>query len=280
MSKRVQKQIAQKQMSKRIVQKRIIPKRMKLTKNPGKPAASVILRYSNKSQIRLQNLKLLLSLIKLQPNIEIILSVMENDIPAHVDLTGIRKIFTPDHFESSKANNIGANAAKTDIFIFQDADIVFRLNNYAKIIEAIKSKYESVLIGRDCVNLGGDSLPTNISALLKMLKVERGVASRDAPGGCSAISRKAFIRVGGHCELFKVYGWEDCYYRYKVQILTEQIDFKNRMYHLNHEMNYQAGHQADNAHLYSELLTRDNGTCLQCATRDRNFLSKHYEYLK
>jgi len=239
MSKRVQKQIAQKQMSKRIVQKRIIPKRMKLTKNPGKPAASVILRYSNKSQIRLQNLKLLLSLIKLQPNIEIILSVMENDIPAHVDLTGIRKIFTPDHFESSKANNIGANAAKTDIFIFQDADIVFRLNNYAKIIEAIKSK-----------------------------------------GGCSAISRKAFIRVGGHCELFKVYGWEDCYYRYKVQILTEQIDFKNRMYHLNHEMNYQAGHQADNAHLYSELLTRDNGTCLQCATRDRNFLSKHYEYLK
>jgi GT2 family glycosyltransferase len=103
---------------------------------------------------------------------------------------------------------------------------------------------------------------------------------RDAPGACIALSRDAFIKVGGCCELFKVYGWEDVYFRYKVKTLTKQTCLNAQMIHMPHETNYQIDKQPVNAPLYHELLYTDNGDCVKLSMRDREYLLSHYPTIR
>jgi predicted glycosyltransferase involved in capsule biosynthesis len=220
--------------------------------------------------------------LKNVPFAEVIIAAMEKDLPSNSYITSprTRKYFTEDPFESSKANNIGASKAQTDIFVFQDADIIFNPDIYRKIVNVIKNKgFESVRVGSNCVNLGNEATSrayNNDSELQKLLSQNPSGASRDAPGGCSAISREAFIRIGGHCELFKKYGWEDCYYRHKVGKLTMNTNLENGMFHLWHETNYQAGSQPVNAPLYSDLLSTDEGDSKELSERDRIDLLEKY----
>lgn len=231
---------------------------------------SVIIRYSNRSKAREYNLNALLDLIVPKNNLEIILSVMEQNI--NIKHQRVRKIFTPNPFESSKANNRGAAVATTDIFVFQDADIIFDPLLYDGIVHQIRNGFETVRVAEQCINVVG----SNDAARLVKKTFGEGAARRDAPGACVALSRKAFIRIGGHCELFKVYGWEDCYFRYKAAKLTKHHCLKGQMIHLGHEENYQAGKQPVNAGLFSELLSTDGGNCLRLAERDRiDLLSKY-----
>ncbi len=268
-----------------------VPKRKKHIKHIQMPKTitldktiSIILRYCNKSQYRYRNLKILINNLKRLQNAEIILSIMDDKQPKLEDISNqIIKIYNPEPFESSKANNIGANAAKTNILIFQDADIIFDNIYYQQIIDKINKGYESIRVGQTCVNLGElitHQISTGETDLDKLLSKHTNDSIRDAPGGCSAITREAFIRIGGFCELFQKYGWEDCYYRTKLHKLTKHTDLKACMYHLWHEENYQAGYQAENAHLYNEILTKDNGNCEWCSQRDKKHLTTHYENLK
>jgi len=242
-----------------------------------KKVASVILRYCNQSRSRARNLRILLHHLAKIPTLEIVVSVMDKDFTPHVE---VKKIFTPGTFESSRANNIGAAAATTDILIFQDADIIFEASCYTKIIQSICAGQESVRVGEQCVNLGAVNVPKLQRNPTAFLKHRFKTCLRDAPGACIALSRSAFIKVGGHCELFKVYGWEDCYFRYKVKTLTKQSCLNQQMIHLPHEENFQMGHQADNAHLYQELLYTDGGNCIKLSERDRKFLLEQYPTLR
>jgi len=248
---------------------------------------SIILRYSNRSKHRLRNLRILLKVIQTVPFAEIIISVMEDDIPDGDIQLNERTIkhFTPDPFESSKANNIGASLANSDIFIFQDADILFNTANYRKIVDHLsKGNFESARVGQSCANLGefyvsqiagnNEEAENKLQALLQQTS---SGAMRDAPGGVSAITRKAFIKVGGFCELFKKYGWEDCYYKYKVGTLVSKVDLKGDLFHLWHEENYQSGHQAVNAQLYNDILA---GNAENFAKRDRDALLDAYKVFK
>ncbi|MBD3407207.1 MAG: glycosyltransferase [Candidatus Lokiarchaeota archaeon] len=236
--------------------------------------ASVIIRYTNRSLSRARNLKILLDYIWPLNNIEIILSVMEHDIK--IKHKKVHKIFSPDKFESAKANNIGAHNASTNIFIFQDADIMFHRKCYQKIINNINSGFGSIRVGERCVNLGENNIPKLKRNPELILRHEFNSCFRDAPGACIALSRKSFKDVGGHCELFKVYGWEDVYFRYKVKKLTSQKCLNQQMIHLPHEINYQMGKQAVNAELYQELLSVDGGDCIKMSNRDREDLLRKY----
>lgn len=242
------------------------------------PEASLIIRYSHSSDARLHNLCVVAANAARVLNLEIIISCMGRDIPYATP--GAKRLFTSGDFESSKANNIGAAAATTDIFIFQDADIIFKPDYYQGILDAVKRGAESVRVGQTCINLNGKAASTLVTpqAIDNLLRgLGNSDAVRDAPGACIAVTRKAFVRVGGHCELFRCYGWEDCYFRYKISKLTEQAFLGGQMVHLPHEDNFQVGRQAENAQLYYDILYTDGGDCLRLAQRDREHLQDAYQ---
>jgi predicted glycosyltransferase involved in capsule biosynthesis len=207
---------------------------------------------------------------------EIIVVVMEKDIDLK-KLTWVRKKFVAAPFESARANNIGASMATTNIFFFQDADILFRVAYYDMIVKRMMTEsYESARIGEQCVNMSRDhvmKIRINAKYVDDLVSKQYQTCLRDAPGACIAMTRDAFVRVGGHCELFKCYGWEDCYMRVKVRRLTKQFSLGKQTLHLAHETNYQMGQQAVNAPLYQALLGKDFDKCVQ---RDRKFLIGHY----
>jgi len=241
-----------------------------------KPAASVILRFRNSSTTRLRNLWLVTEVIHDVPEIEIIISAMELDIPG--DLPG-KVVLTREPFSSSRANNIGANAASSNIFIFQDADIIFHPRYYRKFVQVLtESGFETARLGQNCLNI---SNPRSLfdrrgEALYQHIDQYATDAIRDAPGACCAMTRAAFCRIGGFCELFSVYGWEDCYFRYKVTGLTKFTSLDGKMLHLPHEENYQAGFQQANAHLYHDILYTDGGNGIRLSQRDAEALSSRY----
>lgn len=238
--------------------------------------ASVILRFANRSTSRLRNIRVLIDHIKRRDNLEIIISAMDKDL---TDIKKAKKKFTPGTFESSRANNIGAAMASTNILIFQDADIIFGLKAYDQVIQKIKDGLEMVRVGEKCVNLNAQSakrMVGNLAHVDRTLSKKFKSGMRDAPGACIAIGKKAFTKIGGYCELFKVYGWEDCYFRYKANKLTKHTCLHKQMIHLPHEINFQMKHQAKNADLYSAAIYTDGGNCKRLARRDRKALYKRY----
>lgn len=240
-------------------------------------AASVIFRYSNRSQRRLRNLNTLIKYASRKNDIELIISTMEINNPF---IGGAKNIFTNRPFESAQANNIGASHATSNILIFQDADIIFTLHQYNYIIKAITEEgYDAVRVGERCVNLSEPNsmfMSKSVDNMIKILSQTFNDCFRDAPGACVAFSRDAFIRIGGHCELFKVYGWEDCYLLYKMNKLCKVKRLNGQMLHLSHEENYQIGKQPVNSKLYYEILYTDGGNGLKCAERDKADLIKKY----
>lgn len=239
--------------------------------------ASIIFRFSNRSAVRDQNLRVILEYLKRKcKEYELIVVAMEKDINLSRQ-TWVRKRFVDAPFESARANNIGAAMATTGLFFFQDADIIFRVGYYDQIVKRITTEaYESARVGEQCVNMSRDHVKKILRSVQytdDMVSKQYSTCLRDAPGACMAITREAFIRVGGHCELFKCYGWEDCYMRVKVKRMTKQFSLGKQTLHLAHETNYQMGQQAVNAPLYQELL--GNGFD-KCVKRDRKFLIGHY----
>lgn len=240
---------------------------------------SVILRFCNKSYNRLRNLLVLLGLLRSVPFVEVIVVVMGDDIGDGVVSFGgrFRKVFVGGggEFESSRANNVGASVAGSDVFVFQDADIVFDPEVYSRVLDLMVGGVESVKVGRSCVDLGED-----VTAGVGVGGVDFGLLGggsvRDAPGGCSAITRGAFVRVGGYCELFKYYGWEDFYYRYKTEQCCNHVVLDCCMFHLWHECNFQCGGWNRHRDLFDELLADSCG----CVERDRLFLVERYEGLR
>lgn len=233
--------------------------------------ATVIFRYRNTPD-RLPGLLAILNHIKDNKQLEIILSVMDNDVQVPFG----KKIFSQGQFENSLANNIGASHASTNIFIFQDADIIFPNNFYDEMIKSLNNgEAEAIRIGERCVNYFKHTITP--SQLLEFSESGgNGPCSRNAPGACLAITRQAFIRIGGWCELFKVYGWEDCYMRYKVQNMCNYKSLNKTTVHLPHHENYQIGQQPQNSELYYEILR----SLQSCVDRDHKFLVDKYPTLR
>jgi predicted glycosyltransferase involved in capsule biosynthesis len=265
--------------------------------------ASVIIRFTNKSPHRVNNLMALIRHISKNPNVEIIVSAMEEDVKYPKDIEKLKfgrnpkraKLihnFSRKKFASTVANNIGASLANTDVLIFQDADILFHNSNYDRIIERIRKGAKAIRVGEDCLNLSMENTKkiqveakankqqSIYNHFKKMEGSKKGC--RDAPGACTAVSRKAFIEIGGWCERFLVYGWEDCHFRYKVKKLGKD-NYKSLqapMLHLAHEVNYQSKHQPDNANLYSQLVSANAKEYASLLSVDRKDLLAKYPQIK
>jgi hypothetical protein len=241
----------------------------------SRPRASVIVRFANRSDDRARNLRIVIGHLHRLPDLEPIISVMETDIAG---LDRVRKNFVPAPFESARANNIGASLASADVFLFQDADILMESDDYHLVMEKIDEGYECVRAADRCLNLADSDVsrfgkPDEVDDAIRN---SQGSSTRDAPGAFTAITREAFLRIGGYCELFQVYGWEDCYFRLKAARLTRMTWLDRRLIHLPHEENYQMTYQPVNAGLFRELLETDGGDCVQLAGRDRLELVTKY----
>lgn len=264
------------------------------------PEASIIIRFTNRSEARLKNLITVARQASWNPNLEIIIVAMEKEAnlnPLKFDgqpgRAKLVKHFTEQPFSSSKANNIGASLAQSDILIFQDADILFSPDAYKRIIKKIKEDgYEAVRVGEWCQNLSHrntkklvnahfNSGPIGMGAVGKALRAANETKScrRDAPGACHAIRKDVFVQNGGYSELFEVYGWEDCYFRFKMKQLR-QANLEMPMLHLHHEINYQMAHQPDNNHLYSQLTSANPKEYESLLKRDRKDLLEKYPSLR
>lgn len=266
------------------------------------PKASVILRFVNKSNHRVHNLMTLIRHISHNPNVEIIVSCMENDVTYPADILKLKASirgrarlihnFDKRPFASTTANNIGASIAKSNVLIFQDADIIFSISAYNTIIKKItKDGFEAVRVGEDCLNLSQQNTTKlhqeyqkkfSVSPAVHFFNVKKQMGkkgSRDAPGACTALSKKAFTKIGGWCELFQVYGWEDCYFRFKVSKTLNKTCLGMPMIHLAHEINYQARHQPDNAHLHGALVSANPKEYMSIIKRDQAALKEKYPRL-
>jgi predicted glycosyltransferase involved in capsule biosynthesis len=194
----------------------------------------------------------------------------------------IRVIWSPEKFSSAVANNRGAAVASTDILIFQDADIIFPNEYYDLLIEQIKSGFEATRVGEICSQyprpvINDQMFDAEMKRLSQYNPIFRDAAhiprgTRHAPGACQAYSRAGFIKIGGWCELFRVYGWEDCYQNVKVRNHLKHSSLNKFMLHLAHEENYEMKEQKKNRGFYQEVLD-DSAACVE---RDRKFLQEKY----
>ncbi len=243
---------------------------------------TVIIPFVNKSKSREKNLKFVLENLRRVPELEIIVSVMEDDVELP---SFVRKIWTPDTFIKSQAINIGASQAATDIFVHHDADILAHSRAYRLLLDAInKDNYESVVLSDTCTNLGTATFDKYFSEVQDYKTVDkvieadpfRGTHSRKAPGACLALARSAFIRIGGYCELFQVYGWEDSYMKRKTSVLTKYKNLNMLLFHLPHERHYQAHLQPTNRKLFYATLSRNGEHIPALAERDRQDLLRKY----
>jgi len=264
----------------------------------AKAKASVIIRFTNKSNQRVNNLMTLIRYISKNRNVEIIVSAMEENVQYPKSISKLQlknpkraKLihhFTNKKFASTVANNTGASLANTNILIFQDADILFHNSNYNRIIKQIEKGMKAIRVGEKCLNLSIENTKkihieaesNKSQAILNYFdRIQKsGKGCRDAPGACTAINRKTFINIGGWSERFLVYGWEDCYFRYKIKKLgkNKYKSLQAPMVHLAHEINYQSKHQADNANLYSQIISANSEKYTAILKRDRTELLKKY----
>ncbi len=140
------------------------------------------------------------------------------------------------------------------------------------------------MLSDTCTNLGGAALKkyfsdvTDYTVVDKVIEEDpfRGAHSRKAPGACLAFSRSAFVRIGGYCELFQVYGWEDSYMKRKTSVLTKYKNLDTRIFHLPHERHYQAHLQPTNRKLFYATLSRSGEHIPSLAERDRQDLLQKY----
>jgi hypothetical protein len=230
--------------------------------------ASIIVRYSNRSPRRERNLKIVVSQASKIKDCEVLVSVMEHDTLLS---GGFTKKFVPDAFELCRASNIGASSSSANVFIIQDADILVETASYHGLIDAISSGCESAVVGEQCTDLSEHNVPPfqqsdRIDALVGEFRNTR--PSRKGLG-IFAISREAYVRIGGYCELFKVYGWDDCYMALKMKKATKFTDLSRPVVHLAHEVNYQSQFQPTNAETYYQLLYANDSEFQTLLDRDR-----------
>lgn len=110
------------------------------------------------------------------------------------------KIITLDHAGVSCQRNVGAQAARSDWYVFVDADSVLLPGFIARIREYIQKKHARFFTTWFKADV--DDPMYAISAFIMNISLELGVIVKKpwAPGPLTVIRRDAFLSVGGYNE--------------------------------------------------------------------------------
>lgn len=119
-----------------------------------------------------------------------------------------------ENFNLAKTRNLGANQAKTDWIIFSDVDTVYDRDLFERMIEL---KHDTVA-GRSRMDV-----PT-------MEQIGLNFPTYECANSPILIRRELFDSVGGYCELYDKWGYEDSDFEHKLEGGIPAFD--SRSYHI------------------------------------------------
>lgn len=173
------------------------------------------------------------------PNIDII--VIEQDRALHIPdesiypcRHGLADATLDKPFNKSLAFNTGVSKAKHNKLLLHDADIMvpgWYINKISKLLD----KYEGCHLGQQVLYLTPNSTSeVNTNKTLTNKQCESAVDYFE--GGSLAITKEAYIRIGGFDERFIGYGVEDCEFYQRMKECTKFVEDRTvRMIHLWHD---------------------------------------------
>lgn len=200
---------------------------------------SFVILYRHKDLTRFANLKRVIEWANSFSESEVIL--VEQDTHSkisHLNLP-VRHIFTKSKmpFNRSWGFNVGAKAAKSDVLVLTDCDLM--MDPY-KFIEALRliSTYECVSPYSSVIDLDAQESNGRLDQIMSINRPGRGETDNqkiNICGGMTMFRKEAFLRIGGYNEDFVGWGGEDDFMAIKVKNFLSWHEQNARCYHLFHE---------------------------------------------
>jgi len=183
------------------------------------PDVSVVIPVRDRSGARLANCLASLGWQDLDPHrVEVVMSDLGSDA-SH--LPGVRRLAaargarlvetpTPGPWNRSKALNVGIQAARSDIVLCTDADMIFQQNFLSTILEAHERHGGEVMVLCRCWDLP-PSVPERSWGLedFPALKAKARLRETSGTGACQAAARAFFEHGRGYDEKLRYWGFED-----------------------------------------------------------------------
>ncbi len=176
---------------------------------------------------RLPQFNACINSLRAQKDVECEIIVVEQSlVPEFKTLlpADVRYIHTPISppelpFNRSWALNVGAVAARGELLVLHDADLVVPVCFAKRIVELLKQGLEAVRLPRFIFYLNEpSSIAVQTNSNFDQLKaIDRVVANNPTP---VAITKQAYLRIGGHDEAFYGWGGEDNEFRDRLKTLN------------------------------------------------------------
>lgn len=137
---------------------------------------------------------------------------------------GVRYVHAPassgEAFSRARAFNRGAHAARGDVLVFHDGDLLAPAAYGRAVLERFEQGYDVMDLKRFIFYLDeGDSLALASGVDLAALRAPRRVVQNSTGGGSLAVGREGFERVGGYDGTFIGWGGEDVEFWERAQRL-------------------------------------------------------------
>lgn len=200
---------------------------------------SYIICHSNTSEYRYSNLKALVKYLRnnFKDDVEIVLSEQGYN---KTELEGIDKhVLFEDNglFQRSKVLNNGVVVACNEKIFVGDNDVILSVEAINKCVQML-DEYDSVNPYDRIIDLSEHD--SNSFKMFLNLYFENNWAVRDSTvfsGGCFAITRENYLKIGGFDENIIGWGAEDNVFTIKLEGLLSHITITSTAYHLYHDRN-------------------------------------------
>lgn len=168
-------------------------------------------------------------------------------------------------FNKSKTVNIGVKKAKYHKCIMLDADIILPFG-YLSLVNSTLDKYDGCFFLNRILHISQQKWQ-----LQKDIPI-RSIRNDNFTGGSWAINKNQYIKIGGMCEEFSGYGYEDSEFWDRFRNLCKvKIDRKFDALHLDHE--HEKGYDKqwkNNQEIWNRL------SSINCNVRAKQFQEQYF----
>jgi hypothetical protein len=222
---------------------------------------SYVICHSNTSEYRETNLKSLIKYLRLNFKNEIEIVVSEQG-PIRSQIADVDvHVFFEDSglFQRSKVLNNGVMAATYKKVFVGDNDVLLNVEAINKTLSQLE-EYEVVNPYHQIIDLSErDSINFKLFLNLHFENNWNTRASIVLSGGCFAILKEAYVRLGGFDEDIIGWGGEDDAFTYKIAALTRYIGVDSLAYHLYHNRGINGTPNHDHYNKNVEILNKVSG---------------------
>jgi glycosyltransferase involved in cell wall biosynthesis len=140
-------------------------------------------------------------------------------------------------YNRSWAFNVGLKAAKTDIIVCGDSDMIIEPNDFITGLNKLK-EFEMVSPNNKLIDLTYEELNLPLKDIFNINRVGRGELDNqkiNMNSGISIYRKDALIKIGGWNENFIGWGGEDDFQSIKVKNFLTWTELNAKCYHLWHQ---------------------------------------------